>query len=180
MRRWWFPGSIVPSCRRTLGVVLVLAVTVTGCGGGVGPIAPVHTSSPGSPSVPASETTMQAGTVVLPAGVTLALTSLTVRNSVSSATPKADGTFSIRAYTGGAQFATVADQKGRFLARGPMMESSSKIRGRALFASAFAAGALRVATLCTGQAVASTLVHTTSTRANCSVCLPSRPRSRNR
>ena len=61
---------------------------------------------------------MQAGTVVLPPGVTLAMSSLTVRNSVSSATPATNGTFSIRAYTGGAQFATVTDKKGNIVLAG--------------------------------------------------------------
>jgi len=117
--------------RRTLIFLIAVAFGSEGCSGNGGTVNLSHaggsggsgaatsapTAQPGPSAAPAG-TAMQSGQIVLPPGVSLAMSSLTVTNSVGTATPKSDGTFSISAYTGGAQYATVTDQKGTLVLAG--------------------------------------------------------------
>jgi len=70
---------------------------------------------------------MQQGHITLPPGVTLAVQSLTVTNSLGSATPAANGAFTILAYSGGPQYAVVTDRAGSPVLAGFLGPNSTTI-----------------------------------------------------
>ena len=70
---------------------------------------------------------MQQGKIVLPPGVTLAPASLTVTNSLGSASPSANGSFSLLAYSGGPQYTVVTDKAGSIVLAGFLSQSSATI-----------------------------------------------------
>lgn len=70
---------------------------------------------------------MQQGQIVLPPGVTLAPQSLTVTNSLGSATPAANGNFGLLAYSGGPQYTVVTDKAGSPIVAGFLSSSSTTI-----------------------------------------------------
>jgi hypothetical protein len=99
-----------------------LAGGLVSCGGHaatMGRMTPAVVTLPG--------TAPQAGTVVLPAGSTLSLTSLTVKNSLSLTSPGADGSYTLPQFTGGPQFAFVTNPAGDAILAGFVGPSSTTI-----------------------------------------------------
>lgn len=98
---------------RVLALSLATASALQACSGSGSHIVPRQPGPSGNPtSAPGPGMALQAGRIVLPAGVTLQPGSLKVSNSVGSVTPSADGSFSLLAYSGGPQFALVTDAAG--------------------------------------------------------------------
>jgi hypothetical protein len=120
-------GSRAPYARRIVAVVLGAAIGLAGCSGGSGsPVSPVVTRGSGTPTA-GPGTALQQGTIVLPAGVTLAASSLTVTNSLGSATPSANGSFTLLAYSGGPQYTLVTDRAGSPVLAGFLGPNSTTI-----------------------------------------------------
>jgi hypothetical protein len=96
---------------RSIAAGLTATFLLQACGGGSTTLTPQPRSTATS-SAPVAGTTRQSGTVVLPPGVSVAPSALTVTNSVAKATPSANGSFALIAYSGGPQFTLVSDAQG--------------------------------------------------------------------
>ena len=103
---------------RPIAVALIAAL-LQGCSGGTVTVPRPYPRATGTGvGTSALPTAKQSGTVALPPGVTVALSSLTVVNSLGSTAVGTNGAFSLTAYSGGAQFTTVTDQKGTIVLAG--------------------------------------------------------------
>jgi hypothetical protein len=121
---------------RLAALVLAAASMLQACSGTTPAVQPIATDRiPG--------TAPQAGTVVLPAGVKLAMNALKVSNSVSSANPAPNGSFTVTAYSGGPQLTFVTDGNGNIVLAGFLsptsttLDSLSTAKALTYFAAAF-------------------------------------------
>lgn len=123
---------------RALAAVLIVGTGIQGCGGsGTTAVVPSQTA-------PTRPTTQQTGSVVLPAGVSIPVGSLTVTNSLGKTTPSSNGNFTITAYSGGPQFTMVTDASGNLVLAGfvgapssTTIDSVSTAKALMFFAGAF-------------------------------------------
>jgi hypothetical protein len=113
---------------RTLAALLLgISLSMQACGHRSSAVLPA-TAPPGPTSAPlGAGMTLQNGKIVLPAGVSVSTTKLTVANSVTSAAPNADGTFSLAAFSGGPQFTVVSSPAGTPMLTGFLGPSATTI-----------------------------------------------------
>ena len=123
---------------RLTALALAVASILQACSGSTSPAV-----QPIAPAPRISGTTPQGGTVVLPAGVNLAMNTLKVSNSVGTANPASTGGFTVTAYSGGPQLTFVTDQNGNLVLAGflspssPTLDSLSTAKALTYFAAAF-------------------------------------------
>ena len=106
--------AVAAWCRRIVSAVLMISV-LAGCGGRAASIPPLSGSMPAGA---APGTAILAGSLKLPAGMTIAPATLTVANSVGSASVAASGAFSISAFAAGPQLTMVQNAAGSTLLMG--------------------------------------------------------------
>jgi hypothetical protein len=95
--------------RATSAAAIAASLMLQGCGGGGASAVP----PPASPTFGSgSGVSVQAGTVVLPAGSKASLTSLRVNNSLGSVAVSGSGTFGLPAFSSGPQLAQVLNANG--------------------------------------------------------------------
>ncbi len=92
-------------------IVAAAAIVIAGCGGGGGVTTVPAAGTPATPA-PSAKVATQTGSVQLPRGSTVSLSSLTVQNSLGTSAVSSAGTFKVPAFTAGAQYAYVTDANG--------------------------------------------------------------------
>ena len=163
--------------RSASAALIVVAMFLQGCGGGGGsttplasktPIgsgttAPTASPGPGALATPVSQpggstltSGTQAGTLSLPAGSKLALSSLTVSNSLGAVAAGAGGGFTIPAFTNGPQLALATNAAGAPVLAGFLSPAEPQLNAHttAEFLAYYAAGIFMLAPALQAQAYA--------------------------